>query len=74
MLRADLTWAWPMLGWRIVTLASARLMASMRFPPLREVYQRGTCKGCDIQSSLEHLLFRGALACGLDLEINFHEL
>ena len=37
-----------MLGWCIVTLASARLKASVRFPPLREMYQRGgICKGCD---------------------------
>ena len=37
-----------MLGWCIVTLASARLKASVRFPPLRGMYQRGsTCKGCD---------------------------
>ena len=38
-----------MLGWCIVTLASARLKASVRFPSLRGMYQRGgTCKGCDI--------------------------
>ena len=38
-----------MLGWCIVTLASARLKAFVRFPPLRGMYQRGgTCKGCDI--------------------------
>ena len=37
-----------MLDWCIVTLASARLKASLRFPPLRGMYQRGgTCKGCD---------------------------
>ena len=37
-----------MWGWCIVTLASARLKASVRFPPLRGMYQRGgTCKGCD---------------------------
>ena len=31
-----------------MTLASARLKASVRFPPLRGMYQRGgTCKGCD---------------------------
>ena len=37
-----------MLGWCIVTLASARLKASVQFPPLRGMYQRGgTCKGCD---------------------------
>ena len=37
-----------MLDWCILTLASARLKASMRFPPLREMYQRGgTCKGFD---------------------------
>ena len=37
-----------MWGWCIVTLASARLKASVRFPPLREMYQTGgTCKGCD---------------------------
>ena len=29
-------------------LASARLKASMQFPPLRQMYQRGgTCKGCE---------------------------
>ena len=38
-LSVDLTWAWRMLGWCIVTLASARLEASMRFPPLRGMYQ-----------------------------------
>ena len=39
---------WPTLGWFIVTLVSARLKASMRFRPLRGMYQRGgTCKGCD---------------------------
>ena len=37
-----------MLGWCIVTLASARLKASVWFPPLKGTYQRGgTCKGCD---------------------------
>ena len=37
-----------MWGWCIVTLASARLKASVRFPPLRGMYQTGgTCKGCD---------------------------
>ena len=37
-----------MWGWCIETLASARLKASVRFPPLRGMYQRGgTCKGCD---------------------------
>ena len=31
-----------------MTLASARLKASVRFPSLRGMYQRGgTCKGCD---------------------------
>ena len=31
-----------------MTLASARLKASVRFPPLRGMYQTGgTCKGCD---------------------------
>ena len=29
-----------MWGWCIVTLASARLKASMRFPPLRGMYQK----------------------------------
>ena len=47
MLRADLTWMWPMLNWCIVTLASARLKAFMRFPLLRGMYQGGTCKGHD---------------------------
>ena len=37
-----------MLGWCIVTLASARLKAFVRFPPLREVFQRGTSKGCNM--------------------------
>ena len=37
-----------MLGWCIVTLASARLKASVQFPSLKGMYQRGgTCKGCD---------------------------
>ena len=32
-----------------MTLASARLKASVRFSPLRGMYQiGGTCKGCDI--------------------------
>ena len=32
-----------------MTLVGVRLKASMRFPPLRGLYQeRGTCKGCDI--------------------------
>ena len=35
-----------MLDWYIVTLAGARLKASVRFPPLREMFQRGTCKRC----------------------------
>ena len=40
-----------MLGWCIVTLGSARLKASVQFPPLRGMYQRGgTFKGCDIYS------------------------
>ena len=44
-----------MLGWCIETLASARLKASVRFPPLRGMYQRGgTCKGCDIDSAFAH--------------------
>ena len=31
-----------------MTLASARLKASVWFPPLRGIYQKGgTCKGCD---------------------------
>ena len=38
---------WSMLGWCIVTLASVTLKASVRFPPLRRMYQGGTCKGCD---------------------------
>ena len=33
-----------------MTLASARLKAFVRIPPLRGIYQRGgTCKGCDRQ-------------------------
>ena len=37
-----------MLGWCIVTFASARLKASVRFLPLGGIYQRGgTCKGCN---------------------------
>ena len=36
-----------------MTLASARLKASVRFPPLRGMYQtRGTCKGCDNHGDL----------------------
>ena len=39
-----------MLGWCIVTLASARLKASVWFPPLRRMYQRGgTCRGATAQ-------------------------
>ena len=34
-----------MLGWCIVTLAGARLKASVWFPPLRGMYQRDTCEG-----------------------------
>ena len=35
-----------------MTLASARLKASVQFPPLRGMYQRGgTCKGCDTSSA-----------------------
>ena len=42
---------WPMWSWCIVTLASARLKASVRFPPLRGMYQTGgTCKGCEMQT------------------------
>ena len=37
---------WPMLDRCIVTLTGAGLKASKQFPPLRGVYQRGTCKGC----------------------------
>ena len=40
-----------MLGWCIVTLASVRLKASVWFPPLRGMYQRGTCKGSDSNKS-----------------------
>ena len=44
-----------MWGWCIVTFTSARLKASVRFPPLRGMYQRGgTCKGCDIITQQEH--------------------
>ena len=32
----------PMLGWCIVTLASARLKASVQFPLLRGTYQKET--------------------------------
>ena len=43
-----------MWGWCIVTLASARLKASVRFPPLRGMYQTGgTCKGCDRNRDLD---------------------
>ena len=49
---ADLIWVWPMLGWCIVTLAGARLKASVRFPPLRGMYQRGTYNGCDTKTAL----------------------
>ena len=41
-----------MLGWCIVFLASARLKASVRFPPLRRMYQKGICKGCDTDLAL----------------------
>ena len=55
-----------MLGWCIVILASARLKASMRFPSLRGIYQRGgTCKRCDKNlESLERYLghFGGVLS------------
>ena len=44
MVRANLIWVWSMLGWCIVTLAGARLKASVQFPPLRRMYQGGTCK------------------------------
>ena len=40
-----------MLGWCIVTLAGAKLKASVWFPLLRGMYQRGTCKGCNIQGT-----------------------
>ena len=36
-----------MLGWCIVTLADARLKASVQFSPLRGMYQVGTCKRRD---------------------------
>ena len=39
-----------MLGWCIVTLASASLKASVRFPPFRGMYQRG--KGCDRKGAI----------------------
>ena len=43
-----------MWAWCIVTLASARLKASVRFLPLRGMYQRGgTCKGCDTMGHIE---------------------
>ena len=46
-----------MLDWCIVTLASARLKASVWFPPLRRMYQKGgTCKGCDIYGSTIQVL------------------
>ena len=39
-----------------MTLASARLKASVRFPPLRGMYQRGgTCKGCGTSSALNRI-------------------
>ena len=38
MLRADITWMWPMLGWCIVILADIRLNAFVRCPPLRGMY------------------------------------
>ena len=45
-----------MLGWCIETLASARLKASVRFSPLRGMYQRGgTCKGCD-NRAIRHVI------------------
>ena len=57
-----------MLGWCIVTLASARLKASVRFLSLRGMYQRGgTCKGCDNGGSLPLiipcLILSSALEC-----------
>ena len=55
MLTDHFTWVWSMLGWCIVTLAGARLKASVRFPPLRGMYQGGTCKEHDIFFAL--LLF-----------------
>ena len=44
-----------------MTLASARLKASVRFPPLRGMYQRGgTCKGCDmVQAAAVYILISG---------------
>ena len=56
-----------MLDWRIMTLVGARLKASVGFPPLRGLYQRGTCKGCDNNT------FELAKHCGL-LEIQVHEI
>ena len=37
-----------MLSWYIVSLAGARLKASVLFPLLKRMYQGGTCKGRDI--------------------------
>ena len=51
-LRADLTWVWSILDWCIVTLTGARLKASVQFPPLIGMYQRGTCKGCDTRTKI----------------------
>ena len=46
-----------MLGWCILTPPSARLKASVRFPPLRGMYQRrGTCKGCDSENDAEDMM------------------
>ena len=55
-IEGDLTWVWPMLGWCIMTLASARLKASVRFLSLRGMYQKGgTCKACDSQTEQSRL-------------------
>ena len=57
-----------MLGWRIITLASATLKASVRFPPLRGMYQRGTCEGCDTSVSRIHLRELPSMDLSVDVE------
>ena len=45
-----------------MTLASARLKASVWIPPLRGMYQRGgTCKGCDTSPLKRHIVLNGSI-------------
>ena len=39
-----------------MTLAGSRLKASVRFPSVRGMYQRGTCKGCNKSSNDQQVL------------------